>query len=33
MVKEGDSWDTSALRNNVFKAADLLKLKLPSGSF
>ena len=33
MVAKGQSWDAGLLRNNVFKVADLLGLKLPSGMF
>jgi len=33
MLSRGKSWDAATLRNNVFKAADLLGMKLPSGSF
>lgn len=33
MLSRGKSWDAGMLRNSVFKAADLLGMKLPSGSF
>jgi len=33
MLSRGKSWDAGMLRNSVFKAADLLGIKLPSGSF
>lgn len=33
MVRDGDRWDESLLRNNVFKIADALRMKLPSGIF
>lgn len=32
-VKNKGSWDPSLLRNNIFKAADELRIKLPSGMF
>lgn len=33
MVTRGTSWDAAMLRNNVFKAADSLGMKLPSAMF
>lgn len=33
IVKRGKTWDIALLRNNVFKAANLLGINLPSGSF
>ena len=33
LIKAGSSWKPALQRNNIFKAADLLGLKLPSGSF
>lgn len=33
MVSRGQNWDAGMLRNNVFKVADSLGLKLPSGMF
>ena len=33
MVSRGKNWDPSLLRNNVFKAANSLDIKLPSGMF
>lgn len=32
-MKSADSWRPDLLRNNVFKIADLLGMKLPSGMF
>lgn len=32
-IQAADSWRPDLLRNNVFKAADLLGIKLPSGMF
>ena len=32
-VENAGSWDVALLRNNIFKAADLLRMKLPSGMF
>jgi len=33
MVSKGQNWDAGLLRNNVFKVANSLGLKLPSGMF
>jgi hypothetical protein len=33
VVTRGKNWDAGLLRNNIFKAANALGLKLPSGSF
>jgi hypothetical protein len=33
LVTKGQTWDAGMLRNNVFKAANALGMKLPSGSF
>jgi hypothetical protein len=33
LVKAGSGWKPALQRNNIFKAADLLGLKLPSGMF
>jgi len=33
MIKGGQNWDISLQRNNIFKAADLMGIRLPSGSF
>lgn len=33
LVKAGSSWKPALQRNNIFKAADLLGIKLPSGMF
>jgi hypothetical protein len=32
-VEKRKTWSTDLIRNNVFKAADALKMKLPSGMF
>ena len=33
LVERGQNWDIALIRNNVFKAAHSLGLKLPSGTF
>lgn len=33
IASRGQSWDPALLRNNIFKAANLLGMKLPSGMF
>ena len=33
LIKGGQNWDISLQRNNIFKAADLMGIKLPSGMF
>ena len=33
VVTRGKNWDADLLRNNIFKAANALGMKLPSGSF
>ena len=33
MVERGGNWDESLLRNNIFKIANSLNIKLPSGMF
>ena len=33
LVKGGQNWDISLQRNNIFKVADLMGIKLPSGMF
>jgi len=33
MVRDGGQWDESLLRNNIFKIANSLKMKLPSAMF
>jgi len=33
MMENGEKWDIALLRNNIFKAANLLGIELPSGMF
>ena len=33
LIKGGQNWDISLQRNNIFKVADLMGIKLPSGMF